>query len=60
MKTVAPNNADVHTDAQGKEVLNDVTGYEDGIIIDVMTGEPYFYVFFSNGKNISNGKLMAE
>ena len=60
LPTVAPNNVDMHTDAQNKEVLDDVVGYEDGIIIDVITGEPYFYVFFAEGKKISNGKLIVK
>lgn len=56
--TVAPNNVEVYTDSQDKEVLSNVTDYTDGIVVDVIPGEPLFYVFFSEGKKISEGRIL--
>lgn len=57
--TADPNNVDVYTDAEAKEVLNDIDGYTDGLTVDVQLGQPYFYVFFSGKKKIASGSIIA-
>ena len=56
--TVEPNNVEVYVDGQNKEVLSNVLNYTDGILVDIIPNEPLFYVFFSEGKKISEGRIM--
>ena len=56
--TVDPNNAEVYVDGQNHEVLGNVANYTDGIVVDVIPGEPLFYVFFSEGKKLSEGRIL--
>lgn len=55
-----PNDVDVHQDANGQDVLNDVdTGA--GIVIDVIPRQVYFYSFFVSGgtKSVNRGKFIC-
>ena len=56
--TAEPNNVEVYVDGQNKEVLSNVLNYTDGILVDIVPNEPLFYVFFSEGKKISEGRIM--
>ena len=56
--TVEPNNVEVYVDGQNHEVLGAVSNYTDGILVDIIPGDPYFYVFFSEGKKISEGRIL--
>ena len=54
-----PNDAEVYTDANGSDVLNDVTNPNAGLIVDVIPGQIYFYSFFvSDKKDVKRGKFM--
>ena len=56
----APNDADVVTDANNNEALNNVTDERSGLLIDILPGQPYFYGFYFNEKQlIKSGKIMA-
>ena len=57
--TAAPNNVDVYTDSDAKEVLNEIKDYSDGLTIDIQLGQPYFYVFFTAGKKVASGQIIA-
>ncbi len=47
-------------DSDQKEFLNDVDGFNSGLIIDVLPGQPYFYCFYYNGKKkLASGKIMC-
>ena len=38
----------------------DVDGFNSGLIIDVLPGQPYFYCFYYNGKmKLASGKIMC-
>lgn len=55
-----PNDAEVFTDADRRERLNDVIDTSSGLLVEVIPGEPYFYVFFADEKKkLSSGKIMA-
>lgn len=55
-----PNDAEVFTDADRRERLNDVIDTRSGLLVEVIPGEPYFYVFFADEKKkLSSGKIMA-
>ena len=55
-----PNDADIVKDAENQERLNNVAlNARSGIYIDVIQGQPYFYVFFSKNKKIASGKIMC-
>lgn len=55
-----PNKAQVVTDAQGRDLLADVTSITEGAVIDIdWYSTPLFYVFFQNEKTrITSGKFM--
>ncbi len=55
-----PNDAEVMTDSEKKEFLNDVTNTGSGLLIDVLPGQPYFYTFFYEEKEkLDSGKIMC-
>lgn len=55
-----PNDAEVMTDSEKKEFLNDVTNTGSGLLIDVHPGQPYFYTFFYEEKEkLDSGKIMC-
>lgn len=55
-----PNAAQVVTDADGRDLLADVTSAAEGAVIDIHHyGIPLFYVFFQNEKRfVDSGKFM--
>lgn len=55
-----PNDVDVHQDANGQDVLNDV-GSSAGIVINVIPRQVYFYSFFVSGgtKSVNRGKFIC-
>ena len=55
-----PNDTEIVEDSDKKEFLNDVDGFNSGLIIDVLPGQPYFYCFYYNGKmKLASGKIMC-
>ena len=55
-----PNETEIVEDSDKKEFLNDVDGFNSGLIIDVLPGQPYFYCFYYNGKmKLASGKIMC-
>ena len=55
-----PNNTEIVEDSDQKEFLNDVDGFNSGLIIDVLPGQPYFYCFYYDGKKkLASGKIMC-
>ena len=55
-----PNDADVVIDAERQERLNDVIDTRSGLLIDVIPGQTYFYVFFADEKvKLGSGKFIA-
>lgn len=55
-----PNDTEIVEDSDQKEFLNDVDGFNSGLIIDVLPGQPYFYCFYYNGKmKLASGKIMC-
>lgn len=55
-----PNDTEIIEDSDKKEFLNDVDGFNSGLIIDVLPGQPYFYCFYYNGKmKLASGKIMC-
>ena len=59
IKSADPNNVEVYQDSDAQDILNDIDGYDDGLLVDIQLGQPYFYVFFSAGKKISSGRILA-
>ncbi|MBO7455331.1 MAG: hypothetical protein J6T76_02890 [Paludibacteraceae bacterium] len=52
-----PNDVTIATDATGREILTDASG--DGLYFTIPAhGQTFFYLFYSDGKNISSGKFM--
>lgn len=55
-----PNDTEIVEDSDQKEFLNDVDGFNSGLIIDVLPGQPYFYCFYYDGKKkLASGKIMC-
>lgn len=56
-----PNDVDVRDDANGQEVLNDVSDPSAGVVVEVIPGQVYFYSFFVSGgkKSVKQGKFMC-
>ncbi len=55
-----PNNTEIVEDSDQKEFLNDVDGFNSGLIIDVLPGQPYFYCFYYEEKTkLASGKIMC-
>ena len=55
-----PNDAEVILDAAQQERLNDVIDTRSGLLINIIPGQPYFYVFFADEKvKLSSGKFIA-
>ena len=57
--TCNPNSAVLETGIDGKQRLVSVDDPTDGLIVELIPGEMYFYVFFEMSKNrIDSGKIM--
>lgn len=55
-----PNDTEIVEDSDQKEFLNDVDGFNSGLIIDILPGQPYFYCFYYDGKKkLASGKIMC-
>ena len=56
-----PNDAEVYTDAEGKDVLNNVSDPNSTLIVDVNYGQVYFYSFIvDDKKKLSTGKILLQ
>jgi hypothetical protein len=57
--TVDPNDAQVYADMFDKDVLNNVFGFQSGLIINIIPGQLYFYGFYSSDVKFKSGKIIA-
>ena len=56
---VDPNDAEVYTDADNKDVLNNFNNPDAALVIDVVPGQPYFYTFFDvKSQKLRTGKII--
>lgn len=56
---VDPNDAEVYTDANDKDVLNNFNDPNTALVIDVNPGQTYFYSFFDvKSKKLKTGKII--
>ena len=56
-----PNDAEVYSDAEGKDVLNNVSDPNSTLIVDVNYGQVYFYSFIvDDKKKLSTGKILLQ
>ncbi len=55
-----PNNTEVYKDIDNCDKLNNITDTSSGLLVDILPGRTYFYVFFADEKvKIASGKLIA-
>ena len=56
---VDPNDAEVYTDSDDKDVLNNFSNPNAALVIDVNPGQTYFYSFFDvKSKKLKTGKMI--
>jgi hypothetical protein len=58
--TSDPNDVEIVVDSDEQLRLNNVAvNTRSGLYIDVIQGQPYFYVFFAKNRKVASGKIIV-